>query len=328
MDYAALSASLIAHVRGTMSQEHLSRRLGFASNVLYLWERQRRLPNVGTFLRMADVRRWPYRDGLRDFAGPGAVPREGTRRVTGEPIDLPALLRSFAGDHTLLELARVTGFDRATLARWLAGKTEPRLPDFLEYLEKSTLRLLDFVALFVHPGELEVTRTAYEEHRKRQRLAYEQPWSNAVLHALELSRYRAQPRHRPSVLAERLGLSVDEVEAHLERLHDARLIEKREGRWCPARVLSVDTRSDFEANRALKRHWARVSAERLERYQPEHQSLFSYNVFALAQADLVRLRELHLEYYQRVRTLVANASGADHVVVMNVQLCALDEGST
>jgi hypothetical protein len=34
-----------------------------------------------------------------------------------------------------------------------------------------------------------------------------------------------------------------------------------------------------------------------------------------------------LEYYQRVRNLVASASGADHVVVMNLQLCLLDEGS-
>jgi transcriptional regulator with XRE-family HTH domain len=327
MDYATLSASLIECVRGAMSQEHLSRRLGFASNVLYLWERQRRLPTVGTFFRMAALRRWPFRDGLRGFAGPAAVTREAGRRSSSEAVDVPALLKSLAGDHTTLELSRVTGFDRATLARWLSGKTEPRLPDFLEYLEKTTLRLLDFVALFTDPGELEVTQAAHEEHRKRQRLAYEHPWSNAVLHALELSDYREQPRHRASVLAERLGLGVEEVEAHLDRLFDARLIEKREGRWCPARVLSVDTRSDFAANRRLKRHWASVAAQRLERYRPEHQSLFSYNVFPIAQADLVRLRELHLEYYQRVRTLVANASGADHVVVMNVQLCTLDEGS-
>lgn len=327
MDYAALSASLIVRVRGTMSQEQLSRRLGFASNVLYLWERQRRLPGAGVFLRMADVRRRPFREGLAAFVGQSMPVRGARRGAPHDPVDVPALLRACAGDHTLLELSRITGFDRATLARWLGGKTEPRLPDFLEFLDKMTLRLLELVALFADPATLEVTRAAYVEHVERQRLAYEHPWSNAVLHALELSSYREQPRHRPSMLAERLGLSVDEVEAELARLFVAKLVEKREGRWCPARVLSVDTRSDFAANRRLKRHWAAVTSERLERYQPQHQSLFSYNVFPISSADLVRLRELHLEYYQRVRALVASASGADHVVVMNVQLCALDEGS-
>jgi hypothetical protein len=59
--------------------------------------------------------------------------------------------------------------------------------------------------------------------------------------------------------------------------------------------------------------------------QPNHQSLFSYNLFPIGAADFARLRQLHLDYYERVRQLVAQARGADHVVVLNVQLCRLDE---
>ncbi len=323
MDYAALSATLIARVRGTMSQEHLSRRLGYASNVLYLWERQRRLPTVGTFFRMADLRRRAVRDGLVRFVGPGAT-ANGLAR-SGSPAAVPLLLHWMSGDQSSVELARLSGFDRTTLSRWLKGKTEPRLPDFLELLDKATLRLLDFVALFVDPGELAMTREAYAASKNRQRLAYELPWSHAVLHALELAAYRALPRHRPAVLAEHLGLSIAEVEAQLAQLFAAHVIEKQGGLWREARMLSVDTRSDFALNRELKQHWAAVAAERLGRHEPHHQSLFSYNVFPIARAEFARLRELHLDYYQRVRQIVAAATGADHVVVMNVQLCALDE---
>jgi hypothetical protein len=230
-----------------------------------------------------------------------------------------------SGDQSRVQLARLTGFDRTTLGRWLEGKTEPRLPDFLELLDKATLRLLDFVALFVDPGELDMTRDAYTASKNRQKLAYELPWSHAVLHALELSGYRSLPRHRPAVLAEHLGLSNGEIEAQLAQLFAARVIEKRDGLWREARMLSVDTRSDFVLNRKLKQHWAAVAAERLGRHEPHHQSLFSYNVFPVARAEFAALRELHLEYYQRVRQIVAGAKGADHVVVMNVQLCALDE---
>jgi transcriptional regulator with XRE-family HTH domain len=319
MDYSALSATLIARLRGSMSQERLSRRLGYGSNVLYLWERQRRLPSVGVFFRIAELRRHPWRDGLVRFLGPSAAPA-----VTDGAL-VPWLLRWMCGDQSKLEIARLTSFDRSTLARWLSGKTEPRLPDFLELLDKTTLRLLDFVALFVDPAELESTREAYEVSSNRQKLAYDLPWSNAVLHALELSAYRRLPRHRAQVLAEHLGLSVTDIEAHLARLSEARLIEKHAGLWREVRVLSLDTRADFERNRALKEHWTAVAAERLARLEPHHSSLFSYNVFPIAHAELELLRALHLEYYQRVRQIVANASGADHVVVMNAQLFALDE---
>jgi transcriptional regulator with XRE-family HTH domain len=323
MDYSALSAALIARVRGSMSQEHLSQRLGYGSNVLHLWERQRRLPSVGVFFRLAELRRRPLREGLVRLLGPSGAAVEVVR--SGVAVT-PVLLRWMRGDLSILELARVTGFDRSTLSRWFGGKTEPRLPDFLELLDRSTLRLLDFVALFVNPAELAMTRDAHEVSVNRQKLGYELPWSNAVLHALELSAYRQLSRHRSQVLAEHLGLSVPEVESCLAGLEQARLIEKKDGLWREVRVLSLDTRSDFVRNRALKAHWAAVGAERLARLEPQHQNLFSYNVFPVATADLRRLRELHIDYFQRVRQIIAQASGADHVVVMNLQLFALDEG--
>jgi transcriptional regulator with XRE-family HTH domain len=309
-----------------MSQERLSRRLGFSSNVLYLWERRKRLPSIGTFFRLADLRRRGFRDGLRGLTEPRARPAEAHSRAPDDPLDIPALLRRLSGGQPGAQLSRLTGFDRATIARWLAGTTEPRLPDFLEYLDKTTLRLLDFVALFADPSKLDVTRRAFDEHQKRRKLAYEHPWSHAVLHALELSEYQRQPSHRSSLLAQKLGLSVEQVEGHLARLADARLIEKRDGRWSPKRVLTVDTSSDFDANRRLKHHWATVVTRRVEDFRVEAQSLFSYNMFPIARAELAQLREAHLEYFQRVRQLVSNARDADHIVLMNVQLCLLDEG--
>jgi hypothetical protein len=56
-----------------------------------------------------------------------------------------------------LRLARRIGFDRTTLWRWLRGQSQPRLPDFLCFLEATSLRLLDFVALFADPAKLDST---------------------------------------------------------------------------------------------------------------------------------------------------------------------------
>jgi len=324
MDHAALSAALIARVRGKMSQAQLSRRLGYASNVVYLWEQQRRLPALGVFLRLAELRRRGVRPALRQFFALSPLPLSDSVAL-GDAASVAAILRHLARDQSTLELARRTGFDRTTLGRWLRGQTQPRLPDFLCFLEATSLRLLDFVALFADPAELDATRAAYLEQLERQRLAYELPWSHAVLHALELDAVQAQPRHRSAQLAAALGLSAEEIDTLLQRLAEARLIEKHAGRWRPTKMSSVDTRADFAANRGLKQHWARAALQRLERLQPGHQSLFSYNLFPIAAADFARLRQLHLDYYERVRQLVAQARHADHVVVLNVQLCRLDE---
>jgi len=315
-----------------MSREQLSRRLGYGPNVIYLWERQRRLPSAGVLFRMAELRRPALRQptlrqptlrqALLQFLGPATECASAIR--AGDDITR-VLLRWMCGDQSNVELAQHTGFDRSTLARWRAGKTQPRLSDFLALLDKTTLRLLDFVGLFVNPAELETTREAYAVAAQRQRLAYEVPWSAAVLHALDLAAYRAAPRHRPQLLAEHLGLPSAEVEAYLAQLAEARVIEKHDGLWREVRVLSIDTRSDFAKNRALKSHWTAVATDRLARLQPGHENLFSYNVFAISSADLAQLRELHLDYFQRVRQVVARATGADHVVVMNLQLFALDE---
>lgn len=69
-----------------------------------------------------------------------------------------------------------------------------------------------------------------------------------------------------------------------------------------------------------------MASERLAQLAPEHQSLFSYNVFEISDADFRQLRELHIDDYQQMRQVVAQATGADHVVVMSAQLFALDEG--
>src|SRR5688572_15986912 len=142
MDYDALSAGLIRRVRGAMSTHRLSRQLGFSSNVLQLWEAQRRLPCIGTFSHMAAARKLKIRanlDALLDaLPGTRALPSA----AAGTDIDVASVMRLLSGQRSASELARLSGFDRATITRWCEGKTRPRLPDFLAYLDRTTQRLL------------------------------------------------------------------------------------------------------------------------------------------------------------------------------------------
>jgi hypothetical protein len=121
-------------------------------------------------------------------------------------------------------------------------------------------------------------------------------------------------------------LGVDEEGLLLEALRDARLIRRQRGKWAAERVLTVDTRADPQRDQQLKEHWAEVGLDRLRRRASgKTDALHSFNLFAVSRADFARLRELHLEYYERVRRIVAESNTADRVVLLNQQLVPLDE---
>jgi hypothetical protein len=128
----------------------------------------------------------------------------------------------------------------------------------------------------------------------------------------------------PGIVASAIGVSEAEAERLLAELREARLIRRREGKWTPARVLTVDTRARPEGDRSLKLHWAQVGVERLRASPIRAGSFYSFNLCALSNADLDRVRRLHLEYYERVRAIVATSRTAERVVLLNHQLIPLD----
>jgi transcriptional regulator with XRE-family HTH domain len=323
MRHETLATELVRSLRGPRSQTSLSRRLGYATNVVYAWEAGRRFPAATDFLRLAARSRVDLRGGLlRFWAGvPGFVtPTELTTRA-----GVVQLLAHLRRQYKLAELARRTGTSRLTLARWFSGAAEPRLPDLLRLIEAATQRLLEFVAVFVDPERLPSVRRAYRDMQAQLRVAYELPWSHAVLRALELHPPAGarRGRDRPS-LAAQLGISPEHERECLRALSRAKQIRRVRGRLRSVRVLTVDTRSDPERNRMLKVHWARVALERLERRAEG--DLFSYSLFAVSEADYQRLRALHAAYFEQMRAIVRASVRPERVVLANVQLLSLVSG--
>ena len=88
-------------------------------------------------------------------------------------------------------------------------------------------------------------------------------------------------------------------------------------------MLAVDTRENPAGNLALKRHWFDVVSERLARDGIPAAGLASYNLFAIAEADLARVRQAHLDYYERIRGIVAESRGPTRVVLATIGLLPL-----
>ncbi|HEX6240259.1 MAG TPA: DUF4423 domain-containing protein [Polyangiales bacterium] len=315
----ALSSQLVRALRGRRSQPALSRRLGYTSNVVYAWESGRRAPLAGDFLRLVERSGGDVQALVERFLG---VPLE-VQLARGTPREVAALLTQVAQGRSVAELAKATRADRGTVTRWLRGATQPKLPELFAFVAATSQRLLEFVSLFVDPEQLPCARAAYRDLLVQRRLAYELPWSHALLRALELRPYRALRAHSPGALAAHVGLSREEEERYLAALEQGKQVRRNRGRYQPQRVLAVDTRPSEAQNRKLKQHWAEVALERFAGGKTSPDTLFSYNLFAISQRDFERVRQLHLEYYERVREIVSESREPERVVLMNLQLVPL-----
>lgn len=314
MDYEAASSELIRALRGRRSQGAVNRRLGRSSNAAHAWEHGTRQPRASDFFKLARVAGVPVDRVLGDLAS-GAPP------VTG---GLAAWLELLARGASHAELSRALGRDRNTVARWLAGTSEPRLPDLLRWVEHCTQRLLDFVAAFADPESLPSLSAAWRDLDRQRRVAYELPWAHAVLRVLELEEYRKLDEHVPGFIAQRIGISEALETECLRALAEAGQVRRQQGKWRVRRVLSVDTREDPTRNVELKRHWARVAVERIDAAGLPPLSQYSYNLFAISDEGLEQIRQAHLQYYERVRAIVAECEHPTRLALVNVQLLPLD----
>jgi DNA-binding MarR family transcriptional regulator len=144
--------------------------------------------------------------------------------------------------------------------------------------------------------------------------------SHAVLRALELSAYRELPEHDTSFIAKHVGISSDDVEHLLQQLVEAGLVHRESSHFGVQEILTVDTRMDAQKNRQLKEYWAREAVARFALGNEPAETLFSFNLFAVSEEGYRQIRDLHLEYYDRVRAIIDQSPRADRVLLMNLQL--------
>jgi DNA-binding phage protein len=309
MDFERLAAELLRALRGKRSQQALCRRLGAKSNVVHQWERGHSFPSAARALQVAARVGVNVPQAFREFYR--TPPRWLEESDPSSPAGVAAFLDDLRGSTSVVELSRYSGKSRFAVARFLSGDAEPRLPDFLRLIEAASLRLLDFLEQLVDPRLLPSARAPWERLTAARRLAYDEPWSQAVLRALELSSYTAQPRHVAGWIAQRIGISLEEETRCLKLLADSGQIVWRAEHWQIENVMALDTRRDPDAARRLRAWWLRRGAARIEAGDRG----LMYNLFGVSSADLERLRELQKAYLTEVRAIVARSEPVEHVVL-------------
>jgi transcriptional regulator with XRE-family HTH domain len=231
VDPKRLAAEWLRALRGRRSQVALSRRLGYRSNISYRWESGRCFPSASATLRLVQLLGGDVRASLARFyrSTPPWLAQVDVCSVQG----VARLLDDLRGGAKRIELARRSGFSRFAVTRWLRGRADPTLPEFLALVEVTSQRLLDFVAAFTDPEQLPSARSAWRGLQAAREAAYGQPWSHAVLRALELDEYRALPAHQPGWIARRLGIAEALEQSSLDVLLRSGQVQLQAGRFEP-----------------------------------------------------------------------------------------------
>jgi transcriptional regulator with XRE-family HTH domain len=318
IDYELLASALMRALRGDRSQTAFSRRLGYRGNVSYTWESGRSWPTAAVFLYAAQRVHIDVEAGVSAFYRTPPTWLDGTDLTTAAGVAM--MLDDLRGQTSVVELAEATGRSRYAVGRWLKGQTEPRLPDFLRLVEASSLRLLDFLAIFENPARLPPVRRAWERLEAARSVFYHHPWTQLVLLALELEPARTATE-QPGWIAERISMPLADVTRALALLEDTGQITRSGRRWRVGRVQAIDTRRHPDAGTVLKSYWSGVAMERMAAGE---EGLFSYNVFTASDADALRIEQIYRDAYRAMRNIVGHSTPSERVVLVNVQVVGLD----
>lgn len=319
VDFVRLSADVLRALRGKRSQSAFARRLGYRSNVSHNWENARSFPTAARTFWIARKLGIDVNASLRRFFR--LAPTWLDRTDLTSPDGVATLLLELKGGQSTVSLTATLGKSRFTLSRWLNASTEPRLPEFLEFVERTTLRCLDFVSLFVDPEACPSVRARWLAMQKARKLAYAEPWSQAVLRALEARSYQDKP-HDVRSLARTLGLDRKEIERCLGLLEQSRQVRWDGDRFRLETVMALDIGRDPEAARTLRAWWGQVGVERTK----HGATGMVYNLFGVSRFDLERLRQLQKRYVAELRDIVGESQPVECVVLGADLLIDLSDG--
>jgi DNA-binding phage protein len=319
IDFEQVASELIRALRGKRSCAELSRRAGYRSNIVQRWERGRSWPTAATYLRL-HTRFRRSASWIEQYFHTQPAWAAGIEAHSPEAV--AAFLRALRGKTPLLRVAELAERNRYSVARWMDGSTEPRLPDFLRVVQACSRRLVDLVAALEDPEQIPSLRARWHHQQLSRKAAYELPWSHAVLRGLELADCPRERDEQESFLARKLGIERAQVQESLQVLLATAQIKRVRSGFAPRVVESIDVGADPERAHALRVAWTSTALQRLSEKKA---GKFVWTVFAVSKTDLARIHALHLSYLRAMQELFASSTSNDCVGLYCAQLLDLGD---
>lgn len=312
-DWKLVARQLIAALRGRLSRARFSHLLGYSTNVVSDWEAGRRSPTMDEFLRACSVRKWDVLGAVEKFHGPAS--RSFGSASGYHP---SCWLDELRGSTPVIQIARRAEISRYQAARWLSGESCPRIHDFLRLLDAITGRAADFVDRLVGTKKIPELQALLLRQRAARRLAFAHPASEGVLRILETERYQRVQAHRSGMIADALGLPLEQEEVTLRALLEAGIIQRVGRKYSVGEPLAVETNASIAEKARLKGFWMDVAKSRLK--APRENDLLGYLVVSLSENDRDHVRAILVRTYREILSLVASSEPVETAALIQLSL--------
>lgn len=310
MDYKILRRELLQIIRGDRSQTFINRRLGFKFNQVYRWESGYTAISWTDFLKVTSICHVDIESTLKKIL-----------LYQDKPERYDLLIKHVIGESSVTRIAAILGKSRFTIARWLKAESEPTLQDMLSLFHLQALVLGEFLEFIAPIDRFSKLDSQVKRPLLQRQLFYSEPRVGAVIRCFELKNYLELPKHQEGFIAQKLGIDINDEREMIRKMRNAGVIKKLKGKY-RVQIRRIDTMGDFIRNTNLKKYWAQVGCNYLEKLKaPPKDSLFGYHVFSASPQTCRKIQKAMMDFHAQVKALIGSDNqAAEELLVMNFQV--------
>lgn len=316
MNFQKLEMEILRGARGALSQQELSRRLGFGFNQVYRWEGGLLNIRWKDFVRFCKFAEVDLHFKLRLFYGI-------------DVLDLKAktVVVTLKGLRSLDALAKQLGRSPRVLQRWQNGTSEPYLKDILKLMYVTSQCLLEFSAQLAGKRGLPTFSKELNQRKMERDFHFAHPEFGAIIRCFELTEYEAAKTHSAAFIAKKINLKVKDVTQLIQLAEEKGLVRSVRGKYEVVNK-SLSTLGDLEGRKRILNYWMTRQIEGIS----AQKSLLNddvqsgYFVFTTNQVTFDKLCDLRRQFFRAASGLLhhddnrAGCAPLDRVVVLQHNL--------
>lgn len=261
--YSEVRTDILRTLRGEHSQQDLSHDLGFGFNQVHKWESGTKRVLWPEFVELCKLKQIPVLENLQKvFCYQGEDPADSQ--------ELMFCLKQFFAHLSIDGLAKEMNVHPSMLRRWLGGRVVPDLDTILSIMGLRPSLLESFLTNMFPDRELSSLGDSMARYRNQKMMESQLPVAPAIEAVFSTEDYIAQEKHSSGWVAQKIGASVDVVEAAIPIMLKAGTIE-RDGDKYAVTYRRIDMHGlDQKDMLKLACYWSLRAANRfaVERPQP------------------------------------------------------------
>lgn len=317
IDYKELRRHLIHALRGELSQNMLSRRLGYDFNQVWRWETGTREISWSQFAQLCRVCKAPLRSALlRGIGFHGSGFANGT-----------LVTRHLTAAATVGEVAALTHVSRHRLNRWLKGQSEPDLEDILLLIHRLRYSLPQFLSHLVPSESSHILAEFFKKHQSILDARCRHLEAEAILRALTLQSYQEAATHDEALIARRVNTSTENVRRIIGELAREGSLKMVEGKYVCTVQASVPALRPYTLVAREHIHWSERGIDKLRRHETLPPRVrYAQTLLALNDEARAEIEQCLEQFLAQVQQIANRSPGSgDRVFALGFQFFDLSD---